>query len=250
MAATVACALALAGSAIVPLAGLPVSTAVASSTAGAISSPGTCEQSPCAGLLFAEGRSATMAAGTAKRLKLMCASAPVLWCSSDERVTTVDQTGLMQARRPGLSVITARSVSTGKSAICIVKVYKKVTQKKARKAILSLRKTYRPGRTWTNADHYFWQAAHCHCYGCVAFVGIASDKAFGTYAPIKRHAAFSKIRIGDHVRVGGRHSVIVTRKRKKSIVVAEGNYNATFKWGRVITRQGLKRQGFYVETRY
>ena len=202
-------------------------------------------------LAFKDGGTATLVVGKAKKLSLINTSGgDISWVSSDNQVATVSQKGVVKAKRAGVTRVTAQNLKAHRSVTCTVKVYKKCTQVQARKAILALKKTYYPGRRWTNSNYYYWQAANCHCYGCIAFVGIASDQAFGKFAPLKRHASFSGIKVGDHVRVGGSHSVIVLYKKAKSIVVAEGNYDSTFNWGRTITYSSLKRQGFYVETRY
>lgn len=89
-----------------------------------------------------------------------------------------------------------------------------------------------------------------YCYACIALSGIISDKVFGKSAPIKVHRNYNKIKVGDHVRIGGAHSVIVLTKNKKSITVVEGNFNGRIHWGRAIKRSELKSAGFEVWTRY
>ena len=225
------------------------STKTGSSTA--ISSPYPSTYYYYSDLAFKDGGSATIAVGKTKKLALVNLNGgEISWVSSDDNVATVTQKGIIKAKRAGVARVTAKNLKTHRSVTCTVKVYKKCTQAQARKAILALKATYYPGRRWTNSNYYYWQAANCHCYGCIAFVGIASDRAFGKFAPLKRHANFSSIKVGDHVRIAGSHSVIVLYKKKKSIIVAEGNYDSTFKWGRSITQNSLMRQGFYVETRY
>ena len=201
-------------------------------------------------LAFKDGGSVTLAVGKKKQLDLINTTGAIRWTSSNNNVASVSNAGVVTAKCAGVTRITAKSVRANRSIVCTVKVYKKRTQAQARKAILALKKSYYPGRQWTNRNYYYWQAANCHCYGCIAFAGIASDTTFGKYAPFKRHAKFSKIKVGDHVRISGNHSVIVLYKYKKSIAVAEGNYNDTFNWGRKISYADLRREGFYVETRY
>ena len=93
-------------------------------------------------------------------------------------------------------------------------------------------------------------AINCSCYGCIAFAGEVSDKVFGKNAKVTTHKDFDKIKVGDHIRIGGYHSVIVWKKTKDSVTVVEGNYNSSVHWGREITRSELKAEGFYVDSRY
>lgn len=188
--------------------------------------------------------------GASKKLKLKNSPGKVKWSSSNKKVASVSKSGVVKAKKAGKATITVKSTTTGFSTQCTIKVYAKRTQAQAKKDILSLRSKYYEGRRWTNEDHYFWEAAGADCFGCIAFAGIASDKAFGKYAPLKTHSNFNKIKIGDHVRIGNWHSVIVLEKRDDSIVVAEGNYNLTMHWGRVITRDELAAEGYVIWTRY
>ena len=50
--------------------------------------------------------------------------------------------------------------------------------------------------------------------------------------------------------VGLIFSIIVLKKKKDSVIVAEGNYNESVHWGREITKSELEETGFYVDTRY
>ena len=105
--------------------------------------------------------------------------------------------------------------------------------------------------SWTNENRqYFWEATNCQCYGCIALCGEISDKVFGKYAPVTKHSNFSRIKAGDHIRIGNEHSVMVLQKNGNTLTVVEGNYNATVHWGRKITKKELQESGFYVETRY
>ena len=199
---------------------------------------------------FKQGTELTLKITTSRRLTLSTPCDDALWESSATHIVSVSKQGMIKTKRPGVAVITARNVHSGQLATCTIKTYKKRTQAQVRRALLVLKKTYRPGRRWTNEQHYFWQAKQCHCYGCIAFAGIASDTAFGKYAPLKRHASFTRIKVGDHVRIGGKHSVIVLQKKRDTIIVAEGNYAGTLRWGRAISRDSLVQSGFSVDTRY
>ena len=85
--------------------------------------------------------------------------------------------------------------------------------------------------------------------GCFAFAMIASDAAFGN-APAYEFTDKNKIRVGDILRINNdTHFVIVLKKnRNTKYTIAEGNYNSSINWGRVID---LKETGFdYGYTRY
>ena len=114
---------------------------------------------------------------------------------------------------------------------------------------MAMKKTYKEGLSWTNENRqYFWEATNCQCYGCIALCGEISDKVFGKYAPVTKHSNFSRIKAGDHIRIGNEHSVMVLQKNGNTLTVVEGNYNATVHWGRKITKKELQESGFYVET--
>jgi len=56
--------------------------------------------------------------------------------------------------------------------------------------------------------------------------------------------------VGDMIRIGDYHTVVVLEKKENSVMVTEGNYNSSIHWGREITRSSLEREGFSVRTRY
>ena len=172
----------------------------------------------------------------------------VKWKSNNKSIATVSQKGLVKAKNPGKATITLSGDKIG-TVKCIVQV--KITQKQAQKRILALQKKYPEGMSWTNENNeYDWSAINCYCYGCIAFAGEVSDKVFGKNAKVTTHKDFDKIKVGDHIRIGGYHSVIVLKKAKDSVTVVEGNYNASVHWGREITRSELTAEGFYVNSRY
>lgn len=79
----------------------------------------------------------------------------------------------------------------------------------------SCERTNPEGLSWTNENNeYYWSAINCYCYGCIAFAGEVSDKVFGKNAKVTTHKDFDKIKVGDHIRIGGYHSVIVWKKGK------------------------------------
>ena len=193
-------------------------------------------------------------AGKSKKIKFKC-NVPIgkmTWKSSKKSVVTVDKNGRITAVKPGKAIITVTGEYLyGSLLSCEVFVSKKISQKQAKKKLLSLKSKYPEGMSWTNEkNYYYWEAANLYGYGCVALVGEFSDKVFGKYAPVKTHKNFDKIKVGDHVRIGNYHSVIVLKKSDNSVTVVEGNYNASVHWNRVITKRELKQSGFHVDTRY
>ncbi|MBQ9004574.1 MAG: Ig-like domain-containing protein [Eggerthellaceae bacterium] len=193
----------------------------------------------------------TLLVGKTAKLKLSRSVAGVKWKSSKPKVASVSTSGKALAKKPGLATITAYNPTTGFSATCTVGVYRKVTQAQARKKILALKASYPEGLSWNDDNrHYDWRAARTSCYGCAAFAGIVSDKAFGKYAPFKKHANFSKVKVGDSIRIGNWHSVIVLGKSADAITICEGNYNGRVHWGDTLSRSYLEGEGFQVWTRY
>jgi len=189
--------------------------------------------------------------GTKKKLKVYKAKGKVKWSSSNKKVATVTQKGVVKAKKTGTAVIKVKCSGRKKVLKCKVTVYKKkVTTSTITKKVLALKKTYPEGTSWGDNKFYFWKAINCNCYGCIAFAGTVSDAIFGKNTPVKQHKDFSKIKPGDHVRIGDYHSLIVISKKGNTVTVVEGNYNKSVHWGRKFTKSKLQSEGFYVETRY
>lgn len=136
------------------------------------------------------------------------------------------------------------------------KVYKTLKSYKSKAA-------YREGKRWGDDKHYLYKGNRYYeykgywfngGYGCHAFALKMSDLAFGTKKPLKTHRKWSKIRVGDVVRMNEftnkAHTVIVLKVVGKKYVVAEGNFNGRVHWGRVITRSEFSKTGSFVLTRY
>lgn len=189
-----------------------------------------------------------MKKGKSSKLSVSGTAAGVVWTSSNKKVAAVSAKGVVKAKKKGTAKIKASC--NGAVLTCKVTVYSGLTPSVVQKKILALKGKYKEGMSWTNDNHYFWKAASCQCYGCIAFAGLVSDKVFGKKKPLTRHKKFAKIQPGDHVRIGNYHSVIVIKRVKNSLTVVEGNFNSSIHWGRVITKSSLKKEGFYVETRY
>lgn len=135
-----------------------------------------------------------------------------------------------------------------------------ITEENVLKTIEGLKSEYPDGRSWSNSDSHFSKALRTTGYGCAGFALICSDAAFGNLPVSEEHSDFSRIRVGDMLRVDNdTHSVVVLEKKSNSVIVAEGNYTITINgvsngpmihWGREISRSELEAGNFTVQTRY
>lgn len=135
--------------------------------------------------------------------------------------------------------------------------------------ILSLETEYPSGMPWTNSIGYIWvfRGSVVNMSGCAAFTAILQDAVFGsidkvavTWQAITRDCpvrgmkkndtpyAWETLFPGDILEYKG-HSVIVVQKYRDYVIIAEGNYAGTVKWGRMIFRDGVEKAK-YVLTRY
>lgn len=124
-----------------------------------------------------------------------------------------------------------------------------VTEETAYNILNSLRSTYPEGMTLTNS-YYYYSPRFGNGYGCYGFAAKLSDTIFGTEKPYQTHSSFDQIKVGDNIRIGNSHSVIVLTKEVSHITVVEGNYNSSVHWDRKITSSSLASSGFKVYTRY
>lgn len=174
------------------------------------------------------------------------------WSSSNPSVATVDKHGLITAVSAGSSVITVDGGVAKAQFTVNVKAptTPAVSEAEAYAMIMALQSKYPEGMHWTDANEYYSKTLHLDGYGCAAFAAICSDTVFGDRPVFEKHSDFDRIRVGDMIRIGNTHSVVVLARNGDTLTVAEGNYNSSIHWGRQITRQELKKSGFYVETRY
>lgn len=116
----------------------------------------------------------------------------------------------------------------------------------------ALREKYPEGTPWTNDNTYAWKGGiFTHGAGCAAFAFMLSDAVFGEL-PARQltGVAASDLRPGDILRMNGdTHSVIVLQNTEYGIVVAEGNYNSSIHWDRVLSTADAESAD-YVLTRY
>lgn len=123
------------------------------------------------------------------------------------------------------------------------------TEQEVYNAIVALKSDYPEGMRWTNDNYYRSDAMHASGFGCEGFALICSDAAFGDL-PARTHTSFDQIRVGDLIRVGDYHTIVVLEKKSNSVIITEGNFNSSIHWGREVTRASLEQSGFSVRTRY
>ena len=124
-----------------------------------------------------------------------------------------------------------------------------MTESEAYRILNSLRSTYPEGMPLTNS-YYYYSPRFGNGYGCYGFAAKLSDTVFGVEKSYTTHSTFANIRVGDNIRIGNYHSVIVLTKSSEFITVVEGNYNSSVHWDRKITKNSLAQEGFRVYTRY
>lgn len=118
-------------------------------------------------------------------------------------------------------------------------------------SMMALKAQYPDGTPWTNDNSYTWKGGiYSGGSGCAGFAMMLSDAAFGDL-PARKVTNFSNIRVGDIIRMNNdTHSVIVLSIDGNNITIAEGNFNSSVKWGRVITLDDVLSTGVYLLTRY
>lgn len=202
---------------------------------------------------YLNATSKTIYKGKTYTLKITGTKA-VSWKSSDKSIATVTSKGKVTAKKAGKVTITCKG-KDGKSYKCKITVKNKksaaLTADSVYKSIIGMKSKYPEGMQWTNANYYQWKGGiYSGGYGCAGFAFAMSDAAFGTL-PARMHYDFSKIKVGDIVRMNyDTHSVIVLKVQGNSVTVAEGNYNSSIHWGREITMAEIKASGTHVITRY
>ncbi len=223
--------------------------------------------------------SITVTEGKTYKLELSGTVQTVKWSSSDRAVAKVGSTGRVRGIKVGECTITAKIGK--KKYTCHVKVMEETsettvekkpdtgtetengkepeslpvaeipTQQQVYAAILAMQSEYPEGMAWTNDNFYSWKGGiYSGGGGCAGFAFAMSDAAFGDL-PARIHTDYSKIYVGDILRVNNNtHSVIVLEVTDTEVVVAEGNYNSAIHWGRRIGLDELQGEGNYIMTRY
>ncbi len=135
------------------------------------------------------------------------------------------------------------------------------TPQEVYEAMIALQSKFPEGMHWTDASSgtYTWNGGRgenneiaAMGTGCVSFAFQLSDAAFGTLPARmlqENQFKFEDIKVGDILRITYGHSVIVLQINDDSMVIAEGNYNKSIHWGRVVTKSEVE-QSVHVLTRY
>ncbi len=140
------------------------------------------------------------------------------------------------------------------------------TYDEAYDAMIAMKDELYEGMPWTNFQPYGNEGEWGKYYrfqggpvkgaslgvGCAAFVFILSDEAFGDLPArtIDRGGfKYEDVKVGDILRVNNSHFVIVLRVGSGGVTVAEGNYNKSVHWGRVMSKSEVLNANFIV-TRY
>ena len=195
----------------------------------------------------------TLYKGKSYTLKITGTKA-VSWKSSNKSVAIVNKKGKVTAKKAGKATITCKG-KNGKSYKCRITVKNKkssgLTEDNVYDSIMAMKSRYPEGMQWNNSNFYAWKGGiYSGGYGCAGFAFALSDAAFGSL-PARKHNNYSKIKVGDIVRMYyDTHSVIVLEVNSDSVIVAEGNFNDSVHWGRKIAKSEIKETGTYVMTRY
>lgn len=149
------------------------------------------------------------------------------------------------------SVIPCVEVNANQSEVLSSKTISAPTEKQAYDRMIALKNQYPEGTSWTNSNGYFWQGAPIQGYGCAAFAFMLSDAAFGDRSAYRFDTInYDALKVGDILRMNNdSHSVIILEKNADHIVIAEGNYNFSVHWGRVISKAEVLQSDYYY-TRY
>ncbi len=140
------------------------------------------------------------------------------------------------------------------------------TYEEAYNAMIGMKDELYEGMPWTNFQPYGNEGEWGKYYrfqggtvkgaslgvGCAAFVFILSDEAFGTLPArtVDRGVfEYEDVKVGDILRINNSHFVIVLRVGPGGVTVAEGNYNKSVHWGRVMSKSEVLNANFIV-TRY
>ena len=139
------------------------------------------------------------------------------------------------------------------------------TYEEAYNAMIGMKDEYHEGMPWTNFQPYGSEGSSPYYrfrggkvngaslgVGCAAFVFELSDAAFGDIpARTINNGGFKyeDVKVGDILRVNNSHFVIILEVNPFGVTVAEGNYNKSVHWGRVLSKAEVMNANFIV-TRY
>ena len=166
-------------------------------------------------------------------------------------VATVTATPVPTATATPVPTATSTPIPTVTSTPAPTNAETRLSEKQVYESMIALKSEYPEGMLWTNDNYYGWNGGiYSGGYGCAGFAFLLSDAAFGSLKAYY-HEDLSAIRVGDILRINNdTHSVIILEITEDSIVIAEGNYNFSVHWGRIISKEELEQIGDYVLTRY
>ena len=136
--------------------------------------------------------------------------------------------------------------------VCSAAAASAPTETEVYNTLNGMKAQYPEGTPWGGDKFYAWKGDIYYAgYGCVAFAFILSDAAFGDLPARKIvDVKFSDVRAGDILRLNNdTHTVIVLRVYEDYVVLAEGSYNNSVHWGRVLTKADVEKAD-YMLTRY
>lgn len=116
-------------------------------------------------------------------------------------------------------------------------------------AIMSLQQDYPQGMSWTNDNTWYDDEGNSHGRGCVAFAALCQHTAFGD-VPGHYVDSLDDVKVGDSIRIGNYHTVIVLEKKTNSVIVTEGNFNFQINWGREIPFSEIESAGYKIYSYY
>lgn len=116
-------------------------------------------------------------------------------------------------------------------------------------AIMSLQQDYPQGMSWTNDNTWYDDEGNSHGRGCVAFAALCQYTAFGD-VPGHYVDSLDDVKVGDSIRIGNYHTVIVLEKKTNSVIVTEGNFNFQINWGREIPFSEIESAGYKIYSYY
>ncbi|MGN0680054.1 MAG: hypothetical protein ACI4JS_10365 [Oscillospiraceae bacterium] len=129
-----------------------------------------------------------------------------------------------------------------------------LSEKTVYNTLMSMQSVYPEGTPYDNSVKYVTENIFPQyvfsAIGCAGFAMELSDKAFGDL-PARFHFDFTKIRVGDIIRIDANaHSVIALKVDGNIITVAEGSYGGKVHWGRELDITNPEEGWAYVLTRY
>ena len=172
------------------------------------------------------------------------------WAAGNPAVATVDQNGVVTARKTGKCNISVTS-KNGVQKVLTLTVVDSFSPESVYERLIAVKSYLPDGMPWGDANSY--RLGSTVGKGCVAFAFELTDAAFGKL-PLRTlqrgRFIYEDLRVGDMPRVNNdTHTVVILEIHPDCVVVAEGNYNRSVRWGRRISRQEIIRAD-YVWTRY